>query len=207
MAKDSPGASISRRLMQRAEGGLSRRAMADGGEVVSGPMASLALKAIGARAMPMDHPIFVDQDFDASTAEDQALYAHERHHQSESGGSDAHGPRDAEEIAARSIERMVLHRAASGEDFGSIMRAVASGSGGAPSPGASPASGGAGGGGGQDEAMSEDEQHAMAAYEMMRSQGIPHAVIVRKLARFVLDALAQSEEDRDFRTSPGSRLL
>lgn len=205
MAKDSPGSSISRRLMQRAEGSLSRRSMGDGGEVVSGPMASRALKAIGARAMTMDHTIFVDEDFDASSAEDQALYAHERHHQMESGGTDDHGARDSEEIAARSIERMVLHRSAKGDDFGAIMRDVNSGN--VPSSGGGSGGGGGDAGGDAGDGMSEDEQEAMAAYQMMIAKGIPHEVIVRQLARFVVDALAQSEEDRDFRTSPGSRLL
>ena len=101
--------------------------MVDGGEVYSGPTATRALRALGARAMTLDKDIFVAEDFDDSKAEDQALYAHERHHQMEHGRVDAGAHSYAEEQAAQTIERMVLHRSKKGDAFGSIMRDVNSG--------------------------------------------------------------------------------
>jgi len=101
--------------------------MVDGGQVYSGPTATRALSALGARAMTLDKDIFVAEDFDDSKAEDQALYAHERHHQMEHGRVDAGAHSYAEERAAQTIERMVLHRSEKGDSFGSIMRDVNSG--------------------------------------------------------------------------------
>ena len=90
------------RLMAR-NAGLSRKTMADGGEVFQGALASRALKAVGARAMTMDGNIFVNEGF-GGTPEDQALYAHEKVHEEGSGGHD-HGDHnrgnDPEEMAAR----------------------------------------------------------------------------------------------------------
>lgn len=124
----TPGSGIGDRLMARTTG-LQRRSMEDGGEVYSGPVAREALRSVGARAMTLDKTIIVDDGFDPTDPEDQALYAHERFHQMESGGDDHPTDlHDAEEMGARAIERMVLHRAATGEGLGSIMRdAVAQG--------------------------------------------------------------------------------
>jgi hypothetical protein len=120
--------STAARLSLRGEGGLYRKEMAGGGEVFSGPTATRALRAVGARAFTMDNNIFVSEDFDANRkAEDAALYAHEQHHQLNSGGEGAaRSFHDAEELAARAIERMVLHRASEGEDFGTVLRDVQS---------------------------------------------------------------------------------
>jgi hypothetical protein len=128
MSKRSPpGNSVVSRLADRDSAGLVRRQMPGGGEVFTGPTAGRALRALGARAFTMDSKIFVAEDFDPSKPEDQALYAHERHHQLESGGDGAAQTyHDAEERASRAIERMVLHRAASGEDFETILREVES---------------------------------------------------------------------------------
>ena len=85
------------RLLDR-EGGLHTRKAPGGGEVMTGPTASRALKALGARAMTMDNTIFVDEGFDPGSPEDLALLAHERHHQAESGGTDQHSEFDLEEL-------------------------------------------------------------------------------------------------------------
>ena len=96
---------------------LSRQSMNDGGEVFRGELATRALKAIGARAMTVDRTIIVNDDFDPSTPEDQALYAHEQYHVEQGdghGGGGGENFRDAEEIAARAAESMALHRAIAG---------------------------------------------------------------------------------------------
>lgn len=125
--KSTPGDSAIQRLARLNEGGVRRRTMVDGGKVYSGPTATRALRALGARAMTLDEDIFVAEDFDESRAEDQALYAHERHHQMEHGRVDAGAHSYAEEKAAQAIESMVLHRSRKGDSFGSIMRDVNSG--------------------------------------------------------------------------------
>lgn len=193
--------SLTNRLLARNGPGLHRRKMADGGEVVTGPTARRALRALNARAMTMDETIFVDEDFDVSRPEDAALYAHERHHQMESGGfADGHGPRDHEEIAARAIERMVLHRAKSGEGIDSIMRDVRGGR--TPSNGqeadqmvaAGPASGGQEG----------DEEDPMAGYRALLASGKTHEQIVRELTQFVMNTLMTQEEEERFRSTDSS---
>lgn len=125
--KSTPGDSTIQRLSSLNEGGVRRRNMVDGGQVYSGPTATRALRALGARAMTLDKDIFVAEDFDESSSEDQALYAHERHHQMEHGRVDAGAHSYAEEKAAQTIESMVLHRSKKGDSFGSIMRDVNSG--------------------------------------------------------------------------------
>ena len=91
-----------------------RKTKASHGDVFSGELADEALGAVGARAMTMDGEIIVNSNFDLSNAEDQSLYAHELYHQARSGGAAGNKIRDAEEIAARSIEAMVFHRAGGG---------------------------------------------------------------------------------------------
>lgn len=183
-----PGESLSRRVASR-DGGLMRRTMSDGGEVYSGPLARRALRALGARAMTMDHTILVDDDFDESNPEDQALYAHERFHQMESGGADhSNDLHDAEEMGAQAVERMVLHRAHAGEDFGAIMRDVKSGGGAAtaddsPRPEAPTMDG-------QNDNLSPEQK----AYMAMRKQGKSHFAIVNELARRVVQAMEAQEK-------------
>lgn len=117
--------SVLARLSKRSQGGLYRRQIQGGGTVYTGPAATAALRTLGARAFTMDREIFVAEDFDESKAEDQALYAHERHHQLNSGGDGAaQSYYDAEEKASRAIERMVLHRSETGEDFSTLLREV-----------------------------------------------------------------------------------
>jgi len=175
---ETPGSKLSARLMARSA--LHRQPMEDGGEVYKGPLASRALRAVGARAMTMDRTIIVDEDFDPGEPEDQALYAHERLHQLESGGDDQSTDlSDAEEVAARAVERMVLHRAKAGEDFGGIMRDVS------VYRDAAPQSGGSGGG----EAPSEGMDGAAAGYQALARSGKSHDQIVQLLARRVMKAL------------------
>ncbi|MBW2257546.1 MAG: DUF4157 domain-containing protein [Deltaproteobacteria bacterium] len=160
-----------------ARGSLNRQSMEDGGEVYKGPLASRALRAVGARAMTMDKTIIVDEDFDPGEPDDQALYAHERLHQMESGGDDGSTDlSDSEEVAAQAVERMVLHRAQAGEDFGGIMRDVSVYRAGRSS---SVASGG--GGGGMDGAA--------AGYQALLRSGKSHDQVVQLLARRIMKAL------------------
>lgn len=192
---EPPGSKLSARLAARS--GLSRVSMPDGGAVYKGPLARRALRAIGARAMTMDKTIVVDEDFDPGDPEDQALYAHERVHETESGGddhpSDLH---DAEEVAARAVERMVLHRRKSGEDFGSIMRSmggfsrsVAEGAG-RTSASASP------------EGTEEGKRSAQQAYKRLLQSGKSHEQVVDMLARRVVRALYDGERVDDIRSGP-----
>jgi hypothetical protein len=178
---------------------LNRRQMVDGGEIVSGSLANEALDAVGARAMTVDRTIFVRDDFDADNPEDQALYAHERHHQLQSGGDHAHGGgEDAEEAAAKAIERMVLHRRAGGEDFGSIMGDVRAGR---TSPADAPHESGA-----AENSGGDDDNNPMGAYHALRAKGMTHDAIVRMLARHVLHEMHQGDHERKERApiGPGS---
>lgn len=168
---------LTSRLHARNASGLHRRSMPDGGEVVSGPTARRALRALGARAMTMDHTIFVDEDFDVSRPEDAALYAHEQHHLHESGGADAdHGPRDAEEIAARAIERMVLHRRQRGEALDTVLRDAREGR------------------LSVDDTPGEGDADPRSVYAALRAGGRSHEEIVMELTRQVLDSLAEADE-------------
>jgi hypothetical protein len=196
MADDS----VVERLMARNDPGVYRVSMPDGGEAYTGPTVKRALKAVGARAMTMDNSVFVDEDFDISNPEDQALYAHEVHHQMESGGTDDHGAHDAEEVAARAIERMVLHRSAGGHDFGEIMRDIRSGD--AVQIAESPAiqrSAKAG----SDSGEESDEKDPMAAYDAMLSNGKSHQTIVRELRDHVIKSIDNIQLETTFRSGPG----
>ena len=182
------------RLTSRADFGLRRRKLADGGEVYSGPLAQQALGAVGARAMTMDNTIFVDESFDPANPEDQALYAHERLHQMESGGmDDGHGAHDQEEVAARAIERMVLHRAQSGENFGDIMRDVDIKR---AQEVISRAANDAG----------DEGEPIMAGYSALLGQGHSHHQIVELLALHVTRALSEARNSHKER-GPGGKFL
>ncbi|MCA9571303.1 MAG: DUF4157 domain-containing protein, partial [Myxococcales bacterium] len=166
--------------------GLSRKTMADGGEVFQGALASRALKAVGARAMTMDGNIFVNEGF-GGTPEDQALYAHEKVHEEGSGGHD-HGDHnrgnDPEEMAARAVERMVLHKARSGEDLGETLSKIRENM---------PRN--------QDEAekqirhaLSADKdgemrEQAMMGYWAIRSQGLSEKDVNRMLSEYVQETM------------------
>ena len=181
------------RLMARSGPGLYRRRMPDGGEVVTGPTAQRALRALGARAFTMDHTIFVDERFDISSPEDAALYAHERHHQMESGGhNDGHSGHDAEEVAARAIESMVLHRSRAGDDLQSILRDVDAGN-----LEAAPAAEE----GKKDKTESEG---AEAALGKLLKSGKSVEQVAQMLTRHIMDAVNQRTEESYFR-GPGGQ--
>lgn len=188
---------LARRVMSRATGGLYRRTTPDGGEVYTGPAARQALRSLGARAFTMDHTIIVDEGFDVSNAEDAALYAHEMHHQMESGGVDTHSERDGEEIAARAIERMVYHRMSAGDDFASVMRDAKSGA----------VMRDAKSGASSDQNYirtpppNSDEPaygDAIRAAEVVLAEGLPYDSLVRDLARYCIE---QMNKQREFTTS------
>ncbi|MBA2321859.1 MAG: DUF4157 domain-containing protein [Deltaproteobacteria bacterium] len=178
------------RLLSRNTGaGLSRRAMPDGGEVLAGPLARRALRAVGARAMTMDHSVLVDDTFDVSRSEDLALYAHERHHLQEGAGHEIHSASTTEEAAARSVERMVLHRREAGEDVSAILADAAAGRVTAAArtalAGVPDNNGGAA---------------PWAGYMAMRSEGLGHHQIVRELADSVLKEHKKAQEGNRART-------
>lgn len=188
--RSSLGGSVVNRLAERSQGGVYKRQLPGGGEVYSGPTATRALRSLGARAFTMDSTIFVAEDFDPSDPEDQALYAHERHHQLNSGGDGAaQSYYDAEELSARAIERMVLHRSAEGEDFGSILRDVNSNvykrEADVPLHRSTAAAAGAGASSG----TSGHADPAAEAYLALLQHGKKHADIVRMLASEIIDSL------------------
>ena len=76
------------------------------GGVVVGPLASRALQAVGARAFTIDGPMVQW----STSPTDNALYAHEKVHESARGPfkSVSHQTPASEDVAARAVERMVL---------------------------------------------------------------------------------------------------
>lgn len=195
--RSTPGSNVVSRLADRNQGGLVRRQLPGGGEVMTGPTATRALRSIGARAFTMDNTIFVSEDFDASSAEDQALYAHERHHQLNSGGDGAaRSYYDAEELAARAIEGMVLHRAEQGEDFGSIMRDVDANRISRAEDVSVSRSARRGGGRQTREQGSSDEDTAAAAYAALLAAGRTHHDIVRELRDHCIELLHMQRKER-----------
>ena len=184
------GSATADRIAARAEKGQLRRvAMADGGEVFTGKTAKQSLDAIGARAMTVDQSIVVSEDFDPNKPEDQALYAHEKVHLEGSGGEGSHTERDAEEIAARAAERMVLHRARAGESNVLASRSAA------PEAQTPPSGGGVNAGG----TVKNNSAPAQRGYSALRDEGFKHADVVDKLAREVISALDSRRELRDAR--------
>ena len=199
MPRDPSSSGTVNRLASRAEGGradrkaLRKQSMPGGGEVFTGDLASRSLKAVGARAMTVDRSIVVSDDFDPSKPEDQALFAHEQFHLEHSGGAGTSEHRDAEEVAARSVESMVLHRARhGGAESHEAHHAV---------PGGSLLSGGdrAGpaGPGGKGKDKEEDESSAsQRVYVSLTGTGLSHDDIVAKLAH---DAIQSLDYQRDLR--------
>ena len=220
MADDTKHSALSNRLMQRNQGGpgLHRVSMPDGGEAYSGALADRALNTLGARAFTMDESVIVGRSFDRAKGEDQALYAHERFHQREAShkaeGAEfgaSHGGRDAEEMAARAMEAMVLHRAQQGEDFGSIMSDVNSGS----MDDAAKAGEGASGDQADDPTRSTvpgalldggQDRDPMEGYKAMLNDGLTHWQIVNELKDHVLMTLDRINEEHEFRASEKSIL-
>jgi hypothetical protein len=204
----TPGMRTANRLASRSEGIRRQAVQADGGEVYTGALASRALRAVGARAMTLEGEIVVDEGFDTSKAEDQALYAHERFHQAESGGEGAVLQRDAEEVAARAIERMVLHRSQKGDSFDSIMRdvnttgsAMREAATGATGPGPSSKNGSM-----RQQQGEGPTDEAKTAYLALLAEGKTHEMIVKDLARYVLLAMDKSHHYNMMRVAPSKTM-
>ena len=104
-----PGEKSTEHIVER--GDLRRISVPGGGEAYTGPGATRALKALDARAMTLDRSIIVGEDFDPTRPEDAALFAHEKLHV-DRGSTEAgvHAVHDAEELAARAAEEVVLQR-------------------------------------------------------------------------------------------------
>lgn len=203
MARNGPpGVGTANKLASRLDRSqLSRVSMPGGGEVFKGPVASRALKALGARAMTVDRSIIVADGFNPSRAEDAALFAHERHHLNRSGGSGGHHGVDEEEREARAMEAMVFHRMAGGYEGGNLP-------GGNDRPtqdawndnsqnGQSHTSGTQGG---EDKSSSTAGSPSPGrGYAAMRAQGNSHADVVEEMTRrtlAVMDEADQTKTDR-----------
>ncbi len=185
MAKDRtyPGEKTTQRLVDRSQ--LKRVNVPGGGDAFRGPTATRALKALGARAMTVDQSIIVSEDFDPERPEDAALYAHEKLHVDRGGTQATHAVHDAEEVAARAAEEMVLHRMAAGESAAQVQR----------SPDASPAP--------KAPAPTPLEK----AMSHLQSQGGSRQDLVENLARQVVNRLSEEDDLRHTRGAgtPGGK--
>lgn len=184
----SESPTISRIASRAAKEGLQRRSMPGGGEVFSGGTASRALKTLGARAMTVDRSIIVSEDFDPNKAEDQALYAHEQYHVTHSGGEGTNTGHDAEETAARQVERMVFHRASGGVESHEATQTSAGGFGGGPSQHAT-----------EHKERAEKSSEAQRGYWELRAQGLSHSAIAHKLAEEALAGMARAQDTKNDR--------
>ena len=126
-----------------------------------------------ARALTMDQSIIVSEDFDPTRTEDAALYAHEQFHvQQGDHSAGGHHIHSGEEIAARAIEGMVLHRSAQEGGGGEA---------------------GQGGGGTGKPGQKQAAPSPMGGYSAMMKEGLNHFGVVEELARFVVEELDKSE--------------
>jgi hypothetical protein len=182
---------------------LRRVAMPDGGEVYRGAVANRALDALGARAFTVDRTIIVGDDFDPYRVEDAALYAHEMYHVEQGdgvGGGGGENFRDAEEVAARAVESLVVQRAAAG----GIEAGYAAGAG-ARKGGIQSGEAGSGIGAGAKDASNaaDDESGADAdaeqGYSALLAQGMSHQEIVLEMSRRVLRAMDEQAEWKHIR--------
>lgn len=191
------GGTVTSRLASRLDRqGLTRMAMPGGGEVFRGPLASRALKSMGARAMTVDRSIIVGDDFSPGKAEDQALFAHEQYHVDHSGGEGGHNGRDAEEIGARATEAMVFHRAAAmgGYEGGYEDRAgpmQGEGAWNAKDQNSDHATSGTQGSSDTPESV-DSSPNPGRGYQSLRAQGYSHMDVCEELGRRVIAALDES---------------
>lgn len=193
MAGDKRGVSRIMGRLDRSE--LQRTSMGDGGVVYRGPLASRALKAVGARAMTVDRSIIVSDDFDPNRPEDQALYAHERYHEVHGdgeGGGSGENFRDAEEVAARAVEAMVFHRMAGGFEAGEEPGAGPGGF--DPAKGQHQGHGVAGNPQGAATMTEAEAPDAAAGYWALREKGYTHEDVIDELARQVLGAIDEKRQ-------------
>jgi hypothetical protein len=172
---------------------LREESVAGGGKVIRGDLATRALEVLGARAMTLDRSVVVTDDFNMQNIEDQALFAHEQYHAmygDGDGGGGGSNYRDAEEIAARAVERMVLSRSAKGgyEAGGGGATKGVGGHGHAHTAGDS-----AGGNTAAPNQSTKDEKDDPTktpdrGYHALRADGLSHVEVVEFLARKVLRA-------------------
>ncbi len=197
----SSSGTVSRIASRLDMGQLQRQSMPGGGSVLRGPLATRALNAVGARAMTLDRSIIVAEDFNPNNPEDAALYAHEAFHAEHGDGEGGGGGsnfRDAEEVAARAVERMVLHRMTGGYEGGNQ-----------PAGGAGAGHGGKGAeqsGGSTGAATSRapagtpestnSKPDPVRGYWSMIDQGFSHADVVEDLARRVLGVLDDQHQTK-----------
>ncbi len=162
-------------------------------EAVSGPIATRALEALGARAMTVDRTIIPPEDFDKDDPEQAALYAHEATHAERGAGLTAsHHIHDAEESQARSVEQMVFHNMSAGEGFSGELISRAVSDGGAVS---------------QGESQNPSERDATtgpgAVYAELLRQGKTREEIVEMLTQSVLESMDQQREEQGLRNPLG----
>jgi hypothetical protein len=192
-------------------GGLYAQNMPNG-EVFRGSLADKALSAVGARALTIDDQIIVNHNFSSGKAEDQALYAHERFHQEQSGGAAGASINDAEEQAAQAIE-MIVHQKAENGDLDAIPQSPTDLLEEAKANGLLDAQGtnsGSRGGSSQKtnddtESNSTNESDAVSAYLNMLEDGMTHEDIILYIVHKVRTKIKEqqgSSMDRsgDFRS-------
>lgn len=203
MARQTDGSTLSRLSSRLDRRELQRQSLPGGGTVYRGAVASRALEALGARAMTLDRSIIVGDDFDPSKPEDQALFAHEQYHAEHgdgSGGGGGHNFRDAEEVAARAVERMVLHRAAGdGAEAGGGGGHSGPGGAGSGTNSADSAGGGTGSPPRQTEEGAQDARFhrkpdPSRGYEALRQDGYSHYDIVDMFAQRTMRAQDEAEQ-------------
>jgi hypothetical protein len=185
-------------------GDLREESVAGGGKVIRGELASRALEVLGARAMTLDRSVIVSDDFDMQNIEDQALFAHEQYHAmygDGDGGGGGSNFRDAEEIAARAVERMVLSRAAKGgyeAGGGGATRGI--GGHGHSHVAGDSAGGGTAAAGQETKDETDDQSHtADRGYNALREQGWSHIDIVDFLTRKAMQAAEESQNSHNSR--------
>ena len=184
--------------------GLREESVAGGAKVLRGELADQALDVLGARAFTFDRSVIVSSDFDTSDIEDQALLAHEQYHAmygDGGGGGGGSNYRDAEEIAARAVERSVLSRAAKGgyeAGGGGSVRAM--GGHGHHHIAGDSAGGGTNAGSqelSQDQTRDakNDKPDSDRGYSALREDGYSHQEVVDMLTRKVMQAKEAAQRD------------
>ena len=189
---------LTSRMDRETRGDLREESVAGGGKVIRGELATRALEVLGARAMTLDRSIIVSDDFDMQSVEDQALFAHEQYHAmygDGDGGGGGSNYRDAEEIAARAVERLALSRAAKGgfESGGGGATRGLGGHGHSHVSGDSAGGGTSSGPSDQEEDESNGAPSAERGYRSLLSQGYSHHEIVDFLMQKALEAADKGE--------------
>ena len=172
-----PGEKSTRHILDRHDGGdgslrrdLRKINLPGGGVAYSGPGATRALKALDARAMTLDRHIIVEEGFDPTTPEDAALYAHEKVHVDRgSTEAGAHAVHEAEEVAARAAEELVMQRMTGGAE--------------------SPSSGS-----GSGEEKKKRGSAGLEALNQLLASGMSREAVMELVAKGVVDRLQEEEQ-------------